>query len=309
MENPPTPSSLPHTATSISRRKFLTTTAGAGVMIAGTAAAQTAGVKERKRYAIVGVGSRSGMYRDAILKSYADHCELVSFCDNNEGRLKLAQLKARKAAGVEIPIFLDRDFDRMIAETKPAVVIVTSKDSTHDQYIIRAMELGCDVMTEKPMTVDETKCRAILAAQEKTGRKIIVTFNYRYSPPRTQIKDMLMKGVIGDVLSVDFHWMLDTMHGADYFRRWHGNKANSGGLMVHKATHHFDLVNWWLSANPVNVLAMGKREFYTPAMAKRLGLTSHHERCKTCPEAKKCSFHLDLAANKGLKELYLDQES
>jgi predicted dehydrogenase len=309
MENPPTPSSLPHTATSISRRKFLTTTAGAGVMIAGTAAAQTAGVKERKRYAIVGVGSRSGMYRDAILKSYADHCELVSFCDNNEGRLKLAQLKARKAAGVEIPIFLDRDFDRMIAETKPAVVIVTSKDSTHDQYIIRAMELGCDVMTEKPMTVDETKCRAILAAQEKTGRKIIVTFNYRYSPPRTQIKDMLMKGVIGDVLSVDFHWMLDTMHGADYFRRWHGNKANSGGLMVHKATHHFDLVNWWLSANPINVLAMGKRDFYTPAMAKRLGLTSHHERCKTCPEAKKCSFHLDLAANKGLKELYLDQES
>ena len=163
-------------------------------------------------------------------------------------------------------------------------------------------------MTEKPMTTDEKKCRAILDTQRKTGRKCRVTFNYRYSPPRTQVKDLLMSGVIGDVLSVDFHWMLDTHHGADYFRRWHSNKVNSGGLMVHKATHHFDLVNWWLSAVPVSVMAMGKREFYTPAMAKRLGLQSHHERCLTCPEKAKCAFYLDLAANKELKELFLDNE-
>ena len=52
-----------------------------------------------------------------------------------------------------------------------------------------------------------------------------------------------MSGVIGNVVSVDFHWLLDTRHGADYFRRWHRNKRNSGGLLVHKATHHFDLVN------------------------------------------------------------------
>ena len=158
------------------------------------------------------------------------------------------------------------------------------------------------------MTTDETKCRAILAAQAKTGRRIIVTFNYRYSPPRTQVKDLLMSGTIGDVLSVDFHWLLDTHHGADYFRRWHSNKVNSGGLMVHKATHHFDLVNWWLSASPVTVQANGKREFYTPQTAKRLGLQSHHERCHTCPEADKCTFRLDLAGNAKLKELYLDQE-
>ena len=117
-----------------------------------------------------------------------------------------------------------------------------------------------------------------------------------------------MSGVIGDVLSVDFHWLLDTVHGADYFRRWHANKANSGGLMVHKASHHFDLMNWWLSAVPVSVMANGKREFYTPRMAKRLGLQSHHERCHTCPEKGKCTFVLDLARNKNLKELYLDQE-
>lgn len=297
----------------VSRREFISTTAvaGAGLLVGAAALAQefdSTLLARRKRYALVGVGGRSAMYRDAVLKTFAQHCQMVGFCDLNEGRLKLAQRKAREMSGAEVPIFLADDFDRMIRETKPDVVIVTTKDATHDRYIIRAMELGCDVMTEKPMATDEKKCRAILKTQQRTGRKIIVTFNYRYSPPRTQVKDLLMSGVIGDVLSVDFHWMLDTLHGADYFRRWHSNKANSGGLMVHKATHHFDLVNWWLSAVPVTVQANGKREFYTPQMAKRLGLQSHHERCHTCPEGDKCTFRLDLAGNPKLKELYLDQE-
>lgn len=117
-----------------------------------------------------------------------------------------------------------------------------------------------------------------------------------------------MSGIIGEVLSVDFHWMLNTFHGADYFRRWHSQKKFSGGLMIHKATHHFDLVNWWLSAIPVSVYATGKREFYTPIMAKRFGLESHHERCRTCPEKNKCGFELDLEKDRGLKELYLDNE-
>lgn len=117
-----------------------------------------------------------------------------------------------------------------------------------------------------------------------------------------------MSGEIGDVLSVDFHWLLNTHHGADYFRRWHAQKKNSGGLFVHKSTHHFDLVNWWLGASPVAVLASGKREFYTPEMARRMGLSGPHERCLTCPEQERCGFRLDLTASPGLKSLYLDNE-
>jgi predicted dehydrogenase len=295
------------------RREFIATTAlaGASLLAAPSLFADTppaALLGRKKRYALVGVGGRSNMYREAVLKTYADHCEMVAYCDVNEGRLKLAQKQAREMGAAEIPLFKAEDFDRMIRETKPDVVIITTKDGAHDKYIVRAMELGCDVMTEKPMTTDDEKCRNILKTQHQTGRKVIVTFNYRYSPHRTQVKDLLMSGVIGDVLSVDFHWLLDTIHGADYFRRWHSNKANSGGLMVHKATHHFDLVNWWLSAVPVTVLANGKREFYTPQMAKRLGLQSHHERCHTCPEKDKCTFFLDLAGNKNFRELYLDNE-
>jgi predicted dehydrogenase len=78
--------------------------------------------------------------------------------------------------------------------------------------------------------------------------------------------------------------------------------------MVHKATHHFDLVNWWLGSEPEIVQASGKKEFYTPKMARRMGLDSHHERCKTCPEKAKCTFYLDIDADRNFKTLYSDNE-
>jgi len=300
----------------LSRRNFAKASAGAVLAAAAVkpARAASAGANTaakagaKKRYAIVGVGSRSYLYLDAIQTTHADKADLVGVCDVNAGRLDLARAHARNAGRAEPSAFPAAQFDRMIAETKPDAVLVTSVDATHSDYICRAMELGCDVVTEKPMTIDADRCRRILETRRKTGRHVRVNFNYRYMPARSQVKELLMGGIIGDVMSVDFHWMLDTHHGADYFRRWHSQKKFSGGLMVHKATHHFDLVNWWLSGIPVSVRAAGRRGFYTPAMAKRLGLAGPHERCHTCPEKQKCAFELDLAKDKNLKALYLDQE-
>jgi predicted dehydrogenase len=291
------------------RRTFVKSVSAAGLGLAVSGSSLFAqGPSGRRRYVIVGTGSRSRMYQSAIEKDYREHCELVGLCDNNAGRLELARQRSADSGGTPPPGYAAADFDRMIRETKPQVVIVTTVDSTHADYIVRSLHAGCDVITEKPMTTTAKMCQQILDARKRSGRKVIVAFNYRYTPPRTQVKEMLMSGAIGDVLSVDFTWLLNTHHGADYFRRWHSQKKFSGGLMVHKSTHHFDLVNWWLSATPVSVLASGKREFYTPKMAKRFGLKSHHQRCRTCPEKEACSFFLDLAADRSLKALYLDQE-
>lgn len=261
-----------------------------------------------RRYAIVGLGSRHELYQDAIEKIHAAHARLVGLCDTNAGRIEVARRRSQANGAAPPPGFLAADFARMLREARPDVVLVTSTDSTHHEYIIAAMEAGCDVITEKPMTTDARRCQAIIDACHRTGRTCRVTFNYRYSPPRAQVKELLMSGAIGDVLSVDFHWLLNTLHGADYFRRWHARKESSGGLFVHKSTHHFDLVNWWLGAVPVAVAATAKREFYTPAMARRMGLSGPHERCRTCPEKNRCGFFFDLAASPHLKTLYLDCE-
>ncbi|HEY9076554.1 MAG TPA: Gfo/Idh/MocA family oxidoreductase [Anaerolineaceae bacterium] len=260
----------------------------------------------RKRYAQVGLGSRSEMYTIALTEYFFERHELVGLCDTNQGRLE-QRLQKVKAAGGDARGYLAGQFDQMLAECKPDTVIVTTQDSFHDEFICRALEAGCDVITEKPMTTTAEKCQRIIDTQQRTGKQVKVTFNYRYSPPRTQVKDLLMSGVIGEVISVDFHWLLDTRHGADYYRRWHRNKANSGGLMVHKATHHFDLVNWWLSTIPVKVYASGARKFYTPETADRYGLTRRGERCYGCAEAGRCPFLLDISQGP-LRAMYLDQE-
>lgn len=279
--------------------------AGTATLVAPTAYARIA---KPKRYAIVGAGHRSRMYQDAIWGAHKATSHLVAVCDKNPGRAAYVQRRAADAGAAPPRTFLHTDFDKMLAETSPDVVIVTTPCAHHSEYIVRALDAGRDVVTEKAMTTTAEETQQVLDAARRNNRHVRVTFNYRYGPIRTQIKELLMSGAIGDVLSVDFHWLLDTVHGADYFRRWHSRKEISGGLMVHKATHHFDLVNWWLSAMPVRVDATGKREFYTPGMARRLGLSGYHERCRTCTEKAACSFYLDLAANPSLKALYLENE-
>jgi predicted dehydrogenase len=261
-----------------------------------------------RRYAIVGLGDRHRMWRDAVVSDFPLTCRLVALCDSNPGRVALSCGQVKEKTGQEVPGFMADRFDEMIRTCSPDTVIVVCRDCDHDTYICRAMELGCDVVSEKPMTIDAERCGRILETRKITGRKLTVSFNYRYAPPRTQIKDLLMKGVIGDVLSVQFEWLLNVRHGADYFHRWHRNKINSGGLMVHKATHHFDLVNWWLSSVPEDVYAKGQRRFYTPETGDRYGLQKRTGRCHTCPELDRCRFACRLTAAPNRRALYLDPE-
>ncbi len=93
-----------------------------------------------------------------------------------------------------------------------------------------------------------------------------------------------MEGAIGDILNIDFEWMLDTSHGADYFRRWHRKLENSGGLLVHKATHHFDIINWLIEQDPETVYANGTLHFYGKDRQP------HGERCCTCSQKDICPY-------------------
>jgi len=173
-------------------------------------------MSQKKRYVQVGVGGRSYMYSEEMAGNSKDLCEFVAICDQNQARMELCNKKITKLGGAPLEMYPPEQFEKMIADHKPDVVIVTTgPDSTHSDYICRAMELGCDVVTEKPMTTDETRCKKIIETIDKTGQDLQVTFNYRYSPPRSQVKEILMSGAIGEVLSVNFTWMLDTRHGAD----------------------------------------------------------------------------------------------
>ncbi|MDG0794905.1 Gfo/Idh/MocA family oxidoreductase [Cohnella ginsengisoli] len=263
----------------------------------------------KKTYVQIGAGGRAEFFYSAIATSYRGTSELLAFCDINQTRMDYAnKLLTEKYDYPAVRTYKSDEFDRMIETEKPDAVIVTSVDRTHHTYIIRALELGCDVITEKPMTVDEEKCQEILDAVERTGRSVRVTFNYRYAPHHTKARELIASGVIGDVTSIHFEWLLNTQHGADYFRRWHRDKRNSGGLLVHKSTHHFDLVNFWIGSQPDTVFAMGDLLFYGRENAEKRGVTKFYERATGNPNAAGDPFALPLDDNPHLKAMYLDAE-
>jgi predicted dehydrogenase len=235
----------------------------------------------RTRFALVGTGSRSEMYVRAILGQHADVAELVALSDVNPGRVQYYQDLASDLTGGKSAPFATFEPSRLaefIAENDIAQVIITTPDYTHADFIVTALEAGVDVVVEKPLTINAEGCRRITEAVATTGRNVVVTFNYRYSPRNSALKEIIQSGVIGKVTSIDFSWVLDTVHGADYFRRWHREKANSGGLLIHKASHHFDLVNWWIDDVPVRVFASGGLKFYGDRNAAERGLGARPER-------------------------------
>ena len=283
----------------ITRRDFMTTTGTAlsGAVLLSPLPGMASTIPAKKHIAIVGTGVRAlGMWSKEAQATYGDNLEYVGLCDINPGRLEYF----RKATGFTCPVFTD--FEKMMKEVKPDMLIVTTVDATHHEFIIRGMELGAHIITEKPMTTDEQKCEAILQTEKKTGKKVIVTFNYRYSPHRARLYELLRSGAIGDLTSVDFHWYLDTSHGADYFRRWHRLKEKSGSLWVHKATHHFDLLNWWIESDPSEVYATGALEFYGKNNSFR------HTHCRPCPYKDTCKFYFDITKRPQLVALYVDHE-
>ena len=264
----------------------------------------------RKKYVQVGTGGRARMYYEAISTTYKDRAEMAAFCDLSPTRMNYANKLLTEKYGVPpAKTYYYTDFEKMLDENKPDAVIVTSVDRTHHDYIIRSMEKGYDVISEKPMTIDEKKAQEIIDCQKRTGRNLRVTFNYRYAPHSTKIREIIMDGIPGDIFSVHFEWLLNIQHGADYFRRWHRNKLNSGGLLVHKATHHFDLVNFWMGTRPDTVFAMGDLNFYGMKNAERRGVKNFYYRCYGSEAAKGDPFAIDIEHNETMKALYLDAEA
>jgi predicted dehydrogenase len=287
-------------ADGMTRRDFVKTAGGAAAVAVAWPGvfAQTRPAGAPLRYAIVGTGVRAlGMWGRPIASGYKDAVQFVGLADNNPLRLAYA----RQAMGVDCPTFTD--VDEMLDKARPDLLMVTTVDATHTEFIVKGLARGMSVATEKPMVIDEAQCQQVLDAERRAGKNLVVTFNYRYSPKHQKIKELLMAGEIGTITSVDFSWYLDTSHGADYFRRWHRLRNRSGSLWVHKATHHFDLINWWLDADPVEVHAFGSLRNY----GKNGPFRSTH--CRPCEHKAKCQYYFDLTRNADLVGLYARAES
>jgi len=251
----------------------------------------------KKRVALVGTGIRGISFWGKYLKeSYGDVVEFVGLCDINPGRVAYA----KEHIDVKCPIFTD--FDEMLEKVEMDLLMVTTVDSTHDEFIIKGLGKNIDVVTEKPMTTDELKCQNIVNAQRNSKASLIMAFNYRYGKLFTKIKNLIQSNEIGDLVSIDLNWYLNTYHGASYFRRWHGLRNKGGTLLLHKSAHHFDLLNWFIGSDPVEVHAYGALEKYGKNNDFR------GENCRVCQHKKSCKFYWDMTTKDTYMKLYAANE-
>lgn len=250
-----------------------------------------------KKYVIAGASFRCYyMFAKNLTEKYRDKVSIEGIYDPNITRSEFFN------KNVDGKIKVYASFDEMMKAVKPDAVIVTTVDSFHHEYIIKALEYGCDAISEKPMTTDEVKCKAITDAERKSGKKVYVTFNMRFTPYFVAIKELMMKKVLGRVLNVNYEHLLGKWHGADYFRRWHSNAAKSGSLLVHKSTHHLDIVNWLLDDTPQTVTALGSLHYYGR------NREMYGKRCADCAHKKSCEYYYDVSADSLCSELYVKAE-
>lgn len=254
------------------------------------------------RWALAGSGSRGTyMYAKPLATEpkYKGKAELVGLFDVSPTRMDYCRQTIGRP---DIPAYTD--FDRMMEELNPDGVIICTTDSTHAEFIVRTLKRHKDAITEKPLCTTSEQVRRILAAQNKSHGRVMVTHNMRYGPAESALKKAIAAGLIGQVRFMEFRELLDRRHGADYFRRWHRIKQNSGGLLIQKGSHHFDLLNYYNGgAKPVEIAARGGLNLYGKAGPYR------GERCRGCAHASECEFFADMSGDEHTVKLYFQAEA
>ena len=262
-----------------------------------------------RRYAVCGVSTRAiNMWIKYLVREFKQSGEIVALLDIDPLRFKVCRDFVPELSA-EIPGYLPHEFDKMIAETRPNALIVAGVDFTHVDYILQGLSKNLDIITEKPMCTNYEDCEKILAAQKNSRSKVICTFNYRYKPAHRLIREMIIEGKIGKVTTIDLSWYIDTKHGSSYFNRWNRMREKSGSLSIHKSSHHFDLVNWWIDDVPAAVHAFGNRYYYGKDGALNPDRTSDKRTCPDCKHKMDCKYYSRWATRNSTVEIVDDHLS
>lgn len=232
-----------------------------------------------KRIIAVGVGSRVMAFFEGLTQQKDSRAKLVAMCDVNPVRLDhYNKHLVEKRNHPKVVTCHPDQLAQAVRDTRATTLLICTPDYLHTPFILQAIELGLDVIVEKPMAIDAKGCEQILKAAANDPKRVRVTFNCRYMPWAILLKRKLQEGAIGELLSMEISYQIGLRHSAEYFSRWHAEKAKSGGLMVHKATHHLDLANWWADAVPQTVMAIGRRGFFGKENAHKhnVGIVGDH---------------------------------
>ncbi|NLF93552.1 MAG: Gfo/Idh/MocA family oxidoreductase [Oligosphaeraceae bacterium] len=237
---------------------------------------------QKVRIGILGFGNRGYSFVVPLLtEPFSAQAEIIAVCDPNELKLDFARGSLQACPQVHYC----REISALLAQ-HPDVVFVTTPQFAHASCAIAALEAGCDVFLEKPMARSSAECRAIIAAEKRSGRRVFMGFNLRFNPVCAKTLELIAGGRIGRVqqmVCTDYY-----SGGFSYFRRWHRLRANSGGLTVEKGCHSIDQLNSYAGSIPVRVAAFGGLDRFKPD-------PEGSDYCSNCGKAGTCPYYMDMA--------------
>ncbi|MBQ7792245.1 MAG: Gfo/Idh/MocA family oxidoreductase [Clostridia bacterium] len=169
------------------------------------------------------------------------------------------------------------------------IAVISTMDRMHYEPCMKAIELGYDILLEKPVSPDYKECVAMSNAAKEKGTKILVCHVLRYAPFFMKIKEMIDKGMIGKVLSVHHTECVGHLHQSHSFVRgnW-GNSERSSCMILQKCCHDMDIMQWLVGAKCSKVHSFGSLSYFTKENAPE----GAPERCdKTCPVYDTCYYN------------------
>jgi len=142
-------------------------------------------------------------------------------------------------------------------------IIITMPDNLHYEPCMKAMEMGYDVLLEKPMAQTAQQCRDILAMTRKTGKIVAVCHVLRYSPYFIKMKQLIDEGAIGEVISIQHMEPIDHIHMSHSYVRgnWHNSKETTP-IILAKSCHDLDIMRWMIGKKSLRIAAMGDLKWF-----------------------------------------------
>ncbi len=212
---------------------------------------------------VMGAGMRGIAYTDEMLK-YKEKFKVVGVADPVENRRKQMQEKH----GIADDMCFS-SWEEILSKPKMAdIAVICTLDDMHYQPTMKAIELGYDILVEKPVAPTVEECAAIALAAEKKGVKVLVGHVLRYTPFFKKIKELVMDGVVGDIMSIVQVEAVGNIHQSHSYVRgnWHSEKESTPMLLA-KCCHDLDIIQWLLDEPCEKIQSFGKLTYFTSQYA------------------------------------------
>ncbi len=239
---------------------------------------------------ILGVGARGGEAYGRYIHESKDRFKVVSLCDPNEVRLK----KYGDAFEVEeSQRFLDEE--GFFAEKRSDVLLIATMDRLHVRQAVRALDLGYDLVLEKPISDDAEELKMLVEKAKANGRMVMVCHVLRYTTMVKKIKSLLDEGAIGRLISMDQTENVCYWHQAHSFVRgnWR-NSVQTSPMIMQKCCHDLDLIQYFIGDRCKSVASMGSLAYFKCENKPEGAADS----CINCKYKDECKY--------SAKRIYLD---